>query len=1091
MLQIFYHFGKFFNSPQSTTCVDNRKHQELTASDSAAPCGGATKMVDVQAVADLFKKLTTGGDAQASVSEIAALVKDNGPAVLASAGIANKLKDAMEDSKSAEAREGALQALAALSENPLTEPYLTSLLPVVLERLADKVGSVRTAAEASLLAVCGNASPYSVERITTVLYEGMAMARNWQTKVGALNGLKQLTKTGPRQIARCLPDIVPKVTECFADAKEQVKAAAKEATTACFLVNGNRDIEKFVPELVSCIARPAETTDCIHKLAATTFVQQVEAAPLAIIVPLLVRGLRERTTAIKRKSCVIIDNMAKLVDNPADAAPFLPKLIPELEKVKEEVADPECRKVASGAHATLLRVGGEGKVAPNPRCTPEVAKKLLLDKLPAASGLDAATMDFVVSRVQQLVDHKHFDLEDWQKTLFHFLEPVAGAAAKEGIQKTALQVEAEDDSVRAAHAAAEDVEEGEDLCNCEFSLAYGAKILLNNARLRLKRGKRYGLCGPNGAGKTTLMRAIVNGQVEGFPPPTELKTVYVEHDIDGSVAELTPVEFISQDPTFAEYTKEQITSQLQAVGFTDELLRKGVAALSGGWKMKLALARAMLQRADILLLDEPTNHLDVTNVAWLQNYLVSLDKVTSLIVFHDSSFLDFVCSNILHYESRKLRIYRGNLSEFVKQKPEARSYYELSASPISFKFPEPGYLEGVKTKDKAILKMHKVGFQYPGSERKQLSDVSIYITLSSRVAVLGANGAGKSTMIKLLTGELETNEGTVWKHPNLRIAYVAQHAFHHIEQMLDKTANQYIQWRYAIGEDREALTKVDRVITDEEKKKMAQAFVVDGTKRVVEKLLGRRKLKSSYEYEVQWLNLGSDKNTYIPRDQLIDMGFEKMVIEASPATSYSSPFVCIGGHTCLAAMVQVDAKEAAMQGLMAKPLTALNVQKHLEDFGLESEFSTHSLMRGLSGGQKVKVVLGAAMWNNPHILVLDEPTNYLDRDSLGALAEAIKAYGGGVVMITHNREFYQHLTQETWLVADGKLTPTGQQAGSANKEIAKFEVQEETTDAYGNVIKVKAPKKLKMSNKEKKALQKLREARKARGEEVTDSEEDA
>jgi elongation factor 3 len=93
----------------------------------------------------------------------------------------------------------------------------------------------------------------------------------------------------------------------------------------------------------------------------------------------------------------------------------------------------------------------------------------------------------------------------------------------------------------------------------------------------------------------------------------------------------------------------------------------------------------------------------------------------------------------------------------------------------------------------AILKMMKVGFAYPNTERKILGEVSIYITLSSRVAVLGANGAGKSTMIKLLTGELEPVEGTVWKHPNLRIAYVAQHAFHHIEQHLDKTANQYIQ----------------------------------------------------------------------------------------------------------------------------------------------------------------------------------------------------------------------------------------------------------------------------------------------------------
>lgn len=90
-------------------------------------------------------------------------------------------------------------------------------------------------------------------------------------------------------------------------------------------------------------------------------------------------------------------------------------------------------------------------------------------------------------------------------------------------------------------------EEGEDLCNCEFSLAYGGKILLNNATLRLKRGKRYGLCGPNGAGKSTLMRAISNGQLDGFPPKDELRTVYVEHDIDGSMSDIAVVEFVYLD----------------------------------------------------------------------------------------------------------------------------------------------------------------------------------------------------------------------------------------------------------------------------------------------------------------------------------------------------------------------------------------------------------------------------------------------------------------------------------------------------------------------------------------------------------------
>lgn len=127
---------------------------------------------------------------------------------------------------------------------------------------------------------------------------------------------------------------------------------------------------------------------------------------------------------------------------------------------------------------------------------------------------------------------------------------------------------------------------------------------------------------------------------------------------------------------------------------------------------------------------------------------------------------------------------QGNLSEFVKKKPEARSYYELASSQgLSFVLPEPGFLEGVKTKDRPILKMHHVSFKYPSAEKNTLEDISLFCTLNSRVAVLGPNGAGKSTMIKVLTGETEPTTGTVWKHPNMRIAYVAQHAFHHIEQV--------------------------------------------------------------------------------------------------------------------------------------------------------------------------------------------------------------------------------------------------------------------------------------------------------------------
>lgn len=117
-------------------------------------------------------------------------------------------------------------------------------------------------------------------------------------------------------------------------------------------------------------------------------------------------------------------------------------------------------------------------------------------------------------------------------------------------------------------------------------------------------------------------------QVEGFPSPDEVRTFYVEHDIDGSEAETSVLQFILTDKRVLA-DKEEVISTLATVGFNDERQAHAIGSLSGGWKMKLALARAMLFKADILLLDEPTNHLDVVNVAWLESYLTSLTTCTS------------------------------------------------------------------------------------------------------------------------------------------------------------------------------------------------------------------------------------------------------------------------------------------------------------------------------------------------------------------------------------------------------------------------------------------------------------------------------
>jgi elongation factor 3 len=987
-----------------------------------------------------------------------------------------KLKQALTDAKAPLKREHSLHLLAALSSSSgvVVEPFVVPLLPQLLERCSDQVAPVRSAAEAAGAAVIASVSPFAVDMVLPVLLEGMELKKLWQTKVAAMSLLVALSKQAPEQVKVCLPTVVPVLSACVCDAKRQVKDAAISSMSIVCASVGNRDVDPFIPALISCIARPAEVPDCVHKLSATTFVQTVEAPTLSLLVPLLVRGLAERATAIRRKTAVIIDNMAKLVDSPHDAAVFLPRLLPGLKNMSKETADPEARGVAERAHKTLQRIGAEGEVsAPQPAAHEEVLSTLreVIRDNSSASAEEAQTpvLAYVSSLSTHLINVRNFESPTWSTRV---VEPyLAGVVVPQADIAKVAEVFLQRCLKEIASKEVEDLEEneGEDLCNCEFSLAYGGKILLSNTRLWLKRGRRYGLCGPNGSGKSTLMRAIANGQLDGFPPKDELRTVYVEHDIDASEAETPVVEYVYADPLLQDASHpahSKVEEVLSSVGFSQEMQQAPVASLSGGWKMKLALARAMLMEADILLLDEPTNHLDVTNVAWLQNYLVSLTNVTSMVVSHDSGFLDAVCTDIIHYEDCKLKRYRGNLSAFVEKKPEAKTYYDLQESTVSFKFPEPGFLEGIKSKDRAILKMHKVGFRYPGMEKNVVSNVTLQCSLNSRIGVIGPNGAGKSTVIKLLTGETEPQDGVVWKHPNLRVAYVAQHAFHHIEQHLDKTPNQYIQWRYAIGEDRESLSKVSRVANEEDQKSLDAVHVIDGEKRKVEKLCSRRKLKRSYEYEVQWVGLHPEKNLWLTRDKLIEMGLEKLVST-------------------------LDAKEAAAQGLYQRPLTAVNIEKHLGDLGLEAEFASHSMIRGLSGGQRIKLVLAAATWQNPHMVVLDEPTNYLDRESLGALNTALKDFGGGVVVISHSSEFVNALCSEKWTVGGGQLVIeggpeiVGKKAALEQLGVAP----DEMVDALGNVTKVKQPKKA-LSNKEKKKRDRLRAARRKAGEEVSDSEEE-
>merc|ERR1712113_187423 len=175
----------------------------------------------------------------------------------------------------------------------------------------------------------------------------------------------------------------------------------------------------------------------------------------------------------------------------------------------------------------------------------------------------------------------------------------------------------------------------------------------------------------------------------------------------------------------------------------------------------------------------------------------------------NTQFLNEMCTHIVDFHERKLRQFKAAkgevLTKYVETYPEKSAYFELSDKNEQWVFPVPGSLEGVKSRGRTILKMTDVTFKYPTHEKNTVEHITLTVCMASRVAVVGANGAGKSTAIKLLIGELKPISGTIWRHANMRLAYVAQHAFHHLEKHLEKTAIEYILWRFAGAHDRESL----------------------------------------------------------------------------------------------------------------------------------------------------------------------------------------------------------------------------------------------------------------------------------------------
>lgn len=377
--------------------------------------------------------------------------------------------------------------------------------------------------------------------------------------------------------------------------------------------------------------------------------------------------------------------------------------------------------------------------------------------------------------------------------------------------------------------------------------------LLEEASLRLVTRRKYGLVGPNGCGKSTLLNHIpdVVKKVKPRPP----KVMFVKQEADGrdDVTVLQSVlnadeerllllekekELLSNDSNPAELTKVQeqlyqmdaqgaqarAASILHGLQFTREMSEGPSSALSGGWRMRLALATALYLQPDLLLLDEPSNHLDLFACLWLEDYLANTFKGTLLVVSHDTSFLDNVVTDIirLNRKSCKLESYKGNYKTYIETKrqqylAQERAYTkqqeEIShmqafvdkwlhnrfgynrglvqsrikfierkktteAIPkpenpdheVRFSFPDPE--DPVAN---PIVAIKDVKFKYPGSTRPIFKNLNLKICTGAKIAIVGKNGAGKSTLLKLLTGDILPIDGAVVARGKARIAYFSQH----------------------------------------------------------------------------------------------------------------------------------------------------------------------------------------------------------------------------------------------------------------------------------------------------------------------------
>ncbi|MCV2880803.1 ABC-F family ATP-binding cassette domain-containing protein [Actibacterium sp. XHP0104] len=499
----------------------------------------------------------------------------------------------------------------------------------------------------------------------------------------------------------------------------------------------------------------------------------------------------------------------------------------------------------------------------------------------------------------------------------------------------------------------------------DLHYSISGRPLFTGASATIPTGHKVGLVGRNGAGKTTLFR-LIRGELSlesgSITLPSRARIGGVSQEVPGSDVSLIDTVLAADteraalmaeagtatDPArIAEIqtrladidawsAEARAASILKGLGFDDDDQRMPCSAFSGGWRMRVALAAVLFAQPDLLLLDEPTNYLDLEGALWLENYLARYPH-TVIIISHDRGLLNRAVGAILHLDERKLTLYQGGYDTFARTRAEQRAVQAAQAKKQADhrahlqKFVDRFKAKASKAKQaqarvKMLEKMEPITapeeaartvFTFPNPEELSppiialesascgygdtvvLRKMNLRIDQDDRIALLGKNGQGKSTLSKLLSDRLPLMGGRMTRANKLRIGFFAQHQVDELH--IDETPLQHLQR-------------------------------------------------------------------------------ERPEVQQS------------------------------------------KLRAQLAGFGLGADQAETEVGR-LSGGQKARLSLLLATLDAPHLLILDEPTNHLDIESREALVEALTAYSGAVILVSHDMHLLSMVADRLWLVKDGLVTP--------------------------------------------------------------------